>query len=77
MALPFTLKCILRQKEELRKLKHFTMQKIYLIFKNILKKRPKSFKISYNSITINLSSFNTSQNITFQKILIQKSIKLL
>jgi hypothetical protein len=53
------------------------MQKIYLIFKNILKKRPKSFKISYNSITINLSSFNTSQNITFQKILIQKSIKLL
>jgi hypothetical protein len=36
MALPFTLKHILRQKKELRKLKYFTMQK-YNLQKNPLK----------------------------------------
>jgi len=44
MALPFTLKRILMQKEELWKLKYFTMQKIYNLQK-ILSKKPKSFKI--------------------------------
>jgi hypothetical protein len=35
VALPFTLKGILRQKKELQKLKYFTMQN-YIIFKKIL-----------------------------------------
>jgi hypothetical protein len=45
VALPFTLiKKYLKPKEELRKLKYFTMQK-YNLQKKILKKNPKSFKI--------------------------------
>jgi hypothetical protein len=45
--LPFTLKSILKAKEEeLWKFKYFTMQKIYLIFKKkSSKKPPKPFKI--------------------------------
>jgi len=43
LALPFTLKSILRPKEELWKLKYFTMQK-YNLQKIILYKKPKSFK---------------------------------
>jgi hypothetical protein len=44
MALPLTLKSILMQmKEELWKLKYFTMQKNNL--QKILSKKPKSFKI--------------------------------
>jgi hypothetical protein len=44
VALPFTLKKILRPKEELCKLKYFTMPK-YNLQKNPLNKNPKSFKI--------------------------------
>jgi hypothetical protein len=44
VALPFTLKSILRQKEELRKLKYFTMQK-HNLQKILPKEKPKSFKI--------------------------------
>jgi hypothetical protein len=36
VALPFTLKSILKAKEELWKLKYFTIAKIYLIFQKIL-----------------------------------------
>jgi hypothetical protein len=36
VALPFTLKTNLKAKEELWKLKYFTIAKIYLIFKKIL-----------------------------------------
>ncbi len=57
----------LKAKEELWKLKYFTMQKYNL------KKFPlKETKILQDIITIYLiSSFNTSQNIIFQKILIK------
>jgi hypothetical protein len=44
VALLFTLKSILRQKEELWKLKYFTMQKYNV--QKIFQKKPKSFKIS-------------------------------
>jgi hypothetical protein len=47
MALPFTLKCILRQKEELWKLKYFTMQN-YNLQNNPLKET----KILQNIITL-------------------------
>jgi hypothetical protein len=49
VALPFTLKSILRQKKELWKLKYFTMQKYNLHKKNLLKetKNPSRY---YNSI---------------------------
>jgi hypothetical protein len=43
MSLPFTLKKDLKAKEELWKLKYFTMQKYN--FQKILQKKPKSFKI--------------------------------
>jgi hypothetical protein len=43
VALPFTLKNILKAKEELWKLKYFTMQKYNL--QKVLQKKPKSFKI--------------------------------
>jgi len=43
VALPFTLKKYLTAREELRKLKYFTMQKYNL--RKILLKKPKSFKI--------------------------------
>jgi hypothetical protein len=43
VALPFTLKMDLKAKEELWKLKYFTMQKHNL--QKILLKKPKSFKI--------------------------------
>jgi hypothetical protein len=42
MALPFTLKKYLKAKEELWKLKYFTIQKYNL--PKILQKEPKSFK---------------------------------
>jgi hypothetical protein len=61
--LPFTLKKYLKAKEELWKLKCFTMQK-YNLQKNPLKEA----KILQDIITRELiSSFNTSQNIIFQK----------
>jgi len=43
VALPFTLKKRLKAKEELQKLKYFTMQKYNL--QKILQEKPKSFKI--------------------------------
>jgi hypothetical protein len=43
VALPFTLKSNLKEKEELAKLKYFTLQK-YNLQKNPLKEKPKSFK---------------------------------
>jgi hypothetical protein len=48
MALPFTLKKNLKAKEELWKLKYFTMQKYNNLQKNPLKNKKikKSFKIS-------------------------------
>jgi hypothetical protein len=48
MALPFTLKKNLKAKEELWKLKYFTMQKYNYLQKNPLKNKKikKSFKIS-------------------------------
>jgi hypothetical protein len=53
----------LKAKEELWKLKYFTMQK-YNLQKNPLKET----KILQDIITLELiSSFNTSQNIIFQK----------
>jgi hypothetical protein len=45
VALPFPLKSILRQKKELWKLKYFNPAKIDLMFKKLLQKKPKSFKI--------------------------------
>jgi hypothetical protein len=45
VALPFTLKKYLKAKEELWKLKYFTMQKYINLQKNPLKEKPKSFKI--------------------------------
>jgi hypothetical protein len=66
VALPFTLKSILKAKEEeLWKLKYFTMQKYNLQKKS--SKRIQNPSRYYNSIITNLSSFNTSQNIMFQK----------
>jgi hypothetical protein len=64
LALPFTLKKYLKAKEELWKLKYFTMQK-YNLQKSPQKK---GTKIIQDIITLQLiSSFNTSQNIIFQK----------
>jgi hypothetical protein len=63
VALPFTLKCMFRQKEQLWKRKYFTMMKIKSS-KNPLKET----KILKDIRTLYLiSSFNTSQNIDFQK----------
>jgi hypothetical protein len=60
-AFPFTLKSI--TKEKLKKLKYFTIQK-YNLQINSLRKT----KILQDIITLKLiSSFNTSQNIIFQK----------
>jgi hypothetical protein len=65
MALPFTVKNIFKAEEELWKFKYFTMQK-YNLKKNPLKET----KILQDIITLHLiSSFNTSQNIIFQKSL--------
>jgi hypothetical protein len=65
MALPFTFKNIFKAEEELWKFKYFTMQK-YNLQKNPLKET----KILQDIITLYLiSSFNTSQNIIFQKSL--------
>jgi hypothetical protein len=59
MVLPFTLKSILQKKEELWKFKYFIFGK---------KNPPKETKILQDIIMLQLiSSFNTSQNITFQK----------
>jgi hypothetical protein len=55
---------MIKAKEELWKFKYFTMQKYDL--QN--KKPSKETKILQDIITLSLiSSFNTSQNITFQK----------
>jgi hypothetical protein len=63
VALPFTLKKYLKAKEELWKLKYFTMQEY-----NLLKYLLKETKILQDTITLELiSSFNASQNIIFQK----------
>jgi hypothetical protein len=67
--LPFTLKRYLSAEEELWKLKYFTMQKyINLQKKKSSKKETKIVQdiIRTHSIT-DLTSFNTSQNIIFQK----------
>ncbi len=61
MALPFTLKSILRQREELRKLKIFTMEKYNL--QKILSKTTKILRKEFSMIP----RFNTSQNVIFQK----------
>jgi hypothetical protein len=64
MVLPFTLKSILQKKEELWKFKYFTCKNIIFGKKN----PPKETKILQDIIMLQLiSSFNTSQNITFQK----------
>jgi hypothetical protein len=64
VALPFTLKSILRQKNNYGKFKYFTMQKYNLQKKNPLKET----KILQDITTLWLiSSFNTSQNNIFQK----------
>jgi hypothetical protein len=57
--------------EEWWKLKYFTMQK-YNLQNNPLKENPNPSRYYYyNSIIItSISSFNTSQNIIFQNILI-------
>jgi hypothetical protein len=68
VALPFTLKSLFKAKEKLQKLKYFTMQKY-----NLHKNPPKETKILQDIITLQLiSSLNTSQNDTFQKILMEK-----
>jgi hypothetical protein len=69
-SLAIYIKKYLKAKEEVWKLIYFTMQK-YNIKKNPLKE----IKIFQDIITLELiSSFNTSQNIIFQKkILIYKS----
>jgi hypothetical protein len=65
----FFFKSILRQKKNYENSNiYFTMQK-YKLQKKILSKKPKSFKDIIKSIT-NLSSFNKTQNIIFQKILL-------
>jgi hypothetical protein len=57
------IKKYLKAKEELWKLKYFTMQE-YNLQKNLLKET----KILQDTITLELiSSFNASQNIIFQK----------
>jgi hypothetical protein len=57
------IKKYLKEKEKLQKLKYFTMQKY-----NLHKNPPKETKILQDIITLQLiSSFNTSQNVTFQK----------
>jgi hypothetical protein len=45
VALPFTFKKYLKAKEELWKLKYFTMQKTIIFKKSSQQKKPKSFKI--------------------------------
>jgi hypothetical protein len=63
VALPFTLKSILRQKEELWKFKYFTMQKY-----NLQKTPAKETIMLPDIITLlQVSCFNTSQKIIFQK----------
>jgi hypothetical protein len=62
------LKKYLNTKQELWKLKYFTMQKFNL--QKLLKKKPKSFKIYYNSIT-NLK-FEHNPKYHLSKILISK-----
>jgi hypothetical protein len=66
-ALPFTLKRYLKAKEELRKLKYFTMQK-YNFQKILLKKKP---KIRQDIITLYLlSSLKHKPKYHVSKILI-------
>jgi hypothetical protein len=62
------IKKYLKAKEELWKLKYFTMQKYINLHykKKTLSKKPKSFKI-FITLLLLISSFNTSQNIIFQK----------
>jgi hypothetical protein len=75
VALPFTLKSILRQKEELRKLKYFTMQK-YNLQKILPKKHQNPSRNYYNSITNLKFQHNLAKILSF-KILILKKIDLL
>jgi hypothetical protein len=65
----YYIKKYLKAKEELWKLKYFTMQK-YNLQTNPYKKKPKSFKILYNSIT-NLK-FQHKPKYHLSKILISK-----
>jgi hypothetical protein len=59
------------KEEELWKLKYFTMQKNILSFKKSSeKKKPKSFKIYYNSITNNLNFQHKPKYHHLSKILI-------
>jgi hypothetical protein len=63
VALPFTLKSILRQKKNYGN-SNISPSKIY----NLPKIPPKETKIFQDIITLKIiSSFNTSQNIIFQK----------
>jgi hypothetical protein len=61
VALPFTLKIILRQKKNYGKSIISPCKKI--IFQKSTKMKPKSFKI----LELHSLSFNTSQNIIFKK----------
>ncbi len=58
------IKMYLKAKKELRKLKYFTMQK-YNVQKSS-KKKPKSFKVLYNSMT-NLKFQHKPEYLIFQK----------
>ncbi len=57
----------LNAKEELWKLKLFHHAKIYNLSKESSKRNQNPSRYYYNSIKTNLSSFNTTQNIIFQK----------
>jgi len=64
MSLPFALQGILRQKKNYENSKYFTMQKYNL--QKIPSERNQNASTYYDSRT-QISSFNTSQNIIFQK----------
>jgi hypothetical protein len=66
MALPFTLECILRQKEDLWKLKYFTMQKYNLKKKHSQRNQNPSRLIIITLIT-NLKFQHKPKYIIFQK----------
>jgi hypothetical protein len=60
------IKYLKAKEEELWKLKYFTMQK-YINLQKKSSKRNQNPSRYYNSIITNISSFNTSQDINFQK----------
>jgi hypothetical protein len=71
VALPLTLKTILKAKEGLWKLKYFTMQKIYYSSKKKSSKRNQNPSRYHNSIITNLK-FQHKLKYHLSKILISK-----